>query len=86
MLENKNQSKGWCHVRNNKQDFLTSCKLRIEARKNIASNLSFVIGNEKYSQKYMCFDHKNFAVKVSVVQFIYLFIYFEQGCHDGSPS
>ena len=30
------------------------------ARKIIVSNFSFVIGDEKYSHKYMYFDHKNF--------------------------
>ena len=43
-----------------KQRFVTSWKSKREENKNIVSDFSFVIGDEKYSRKYMCFDYKNF--------------------------
>ena len=45
----------------NKQCFVASRQSRREEKKNIVSKLPFLIGNEKYSHKYMCFDNKSFG-------------------------
>ena len=58
------QSAGWCHVRSKNNASFTSGKSRREEPRNIVSNFSFVIGNEKYNHKYMCFDHKNYLKKI----------------------
>ena len=56
-------------LQNNPQDgamlgaiskILKSRKMGRKESKNIPSNFSFVIGDEKCSHKYMCFDNKNF--------------------------
>ena len=51
-----------------------------EKLKNIVSQFSFVIGDEKCSHKYMCFDPKSFWL----IRFLWLnFLkkFYEQECH-----
>ena len=75
------QSTVWCHVRSKKKSLRYI--VTIDASK-VLHNFHSLMAINKNSHKYMYFDHKNFAVKVSVIQTFLIF--YAQECYDGSPT
>ena len=86
VLENKMQSTGWCHVRSNKQRFLTSWKLRRETGQKYwfkfficywRRKIQYIYKTKYSTKRNVCtcvLTTRILTGTVSIVQFFYLFM------------